>query len=245
MAWFAAIVGLAFFAEAIVGFGATVLSVTFAGLLLPIEVILPALVPVNMVLSLVLVMRGARQVDRPLLLRRIGPLVAVGTLVGLGLFQLGSGGWLRLVFALFVIVLAIVELMAVQRAGDAPRPPLGQLPASALLLLGGVVHGIFGSGGPLVVYVAGREIGDKARFRATLAALWLALNGALVASYARTGLLNRESARASLWLLPAVPLALAAGEWVHQRVPERPFRSAVWCLLLFGGIALATRAFAS
>jgi uncharacterized protein len=242
MAWFAAIVGLAFFTEAIVGFGATVLSITFVGLWLPIEAILPVLVPVNMVLSLALVVRGARQVDVRLLLRRVGPLVALGTVAGLGLFQRGSGGGLALAFALFVIVLALVELVALRRASDVSRPPMGALPASALLLLGGVVHGIFGSGGPLVVYVAGREIDDKARFRATLAALWLALNGALVASYARSGMLNRETLRASLWLLPAVPLALVAGEWVHRRVAVRPFRTAVWSLLLFGGLALAARA---
>jgi uncharacterized membrane protein YfcA len=241
MPWFAAIVGLGFFAEAIVGFGGTVLAITFAGLFMPIEVILPALVPVNMVLSLALVVRGAHQVDRPLLLRRIGPLVAAGTLIGLGLSELASGSWLRLVFGWLVMVLAIVELTVLQRAA-APRPPLRRLAASALLLAGGVVHGIFGSGGPLVVYVAGREIADKGRFRATLAALWLALNGALIASYLIRGSLNRETVRASLWLLPAVPLALVAGGWVHERVSERPFRIAVWCLLFFGGIALALRA---
>lgn len=234
------IVLLAFFTEAVVGFGSTVLSVTLGAHWMPIEVILPSLVPVNMVLSMVLVARSFRSVDVKLLLRRVAPLVALGALAGMALFRFQSGRGLRLGFAVFVVTLATAELVRGIRATQ-QTAKLGAIPSTVLLVMGGVAHGLFGSGGPLVVYVTGRELEGKTRFRATLSALWIALNGALIVNYALSHMLTRESLRGSLLLLPTVPLAVLVGEWVHRRVAERRFRVAVWCVLLVAGMALLFR----
>jgi len=238
------IVLLAFSVEAVVGFGSTVLSVTLGAQVMPIETILPALVPVNLLLSIGIVLRDVRSVDVRLLLRRVLPMVAIGTLVGMALFRLQTGRGLRLGFAAFVIALATMELVLAVRSSEEKRPKMGVVPATILLLLGGVAHGLYGSGGPLVVYVAGREIEGKARFRATLSALWIVLNVALLANYSIAGMIGRPSGRLSLIFVCALPFAFVGGEWVHKRVNDRLFRFAVWSLLLVGGIALLARSLA-
>ena len=93
----------------------------------------------------------------------------------------------------------------------------------------------------MVVYFASREIADKRRFRSTLSALWLVLNVVLVTSYAVQGAVTRETMTMSAWLLPVLVVSVFLGEHIHGRVRERPFRLAVFVLLLLAGGVLLVR----
>ena len=240
MTWLLALIVLvAFVIEAAAGFGATIVTVTLAAQFLPIERVLAALVPVNVGLSAYIVLRHRRAVDRRLLVRRVLPWMGAGVLVGLALFQLRHHGFLRTAFAIFVVLLAAIELWRARRA--APARPLPRAGWAATLGAAGVVHGLFATGGPLVVYALGRELDDKARFRATLSALWLVTNAMLVTSYLAAGTLGIATLRDSALLVPSLLLGIVAGEWVHARVSEARFRVVVHLLLLAAGTALLVR----
>jgi hypothetical protein len=241
LALLALVVLAAFSIEAIVGFGSTVLAVTIGAHFLPLDALLPAFVPLNLVLSAAIVARNARSIDRRLLVRRVLPFVGAGLAVGLALFRLRDVRALELVLAAFVVGLASLELARLARPEGVAARPLAPGAAAALLGVGGVVHGLFGSGGPMVVYVASRELEGKARFRATLSALWLVLNAALVVNYASLGLLSRASLGRSLALAPGLLLAFPLGDWLHRRVPEQRFRPIVYFVLLLAGLALGAR----
>lgn len=225
--------------EAALGFGSTVLTVALGAHLVPLGVLLPAVVPVNMALSAAIVLRHRDAVDGRLLVRRILPLMGAGFPVGLMLFHLGSDALLCGLFGGLVATLAAIELVRLRRS-EASRP-LSPIGGASLLVAGGVVHGIYGSGGPLVVYVAGREPLGKRRFRSTLSVLWLLFGAALLASYAASGALTAETGKMSLALAVPVALGLLAGEALHARVPERPFRIGVYALLLGAGAVLVQR----
>ena len=240
------VVCAAFFVEAITGFGSTVLTVAFGALLLPLDVLLPAVVPVNLALSLWLVARHLKHVDWRLLLRGILPWMALGFPLGMWLYARLAGAherWLLLGFGVFVVALAAFELIGDRtraQSGEGPRP-LGRFPGIGLLIVGGVVHGAFSSGGPMAVYVASRRTGDKAAFRATLSALWLVLGIVLVTSYALKGGLTPRTARLSIELVPSLAIGLVLGERAHTRIPAALFRTTVLMLLLVGGALLAGR----
>lgn len=238
---------LAFGVEAITGFGSTVLTVAFGAQLLPLDVLLPALVPVNMALSSYMVVRYWPAVDRRLLLRRVLPAMALGMPVGLFVFtQLADGGdrYLKAGFGLFVAVLSAFELVRARRGEQAPAPA-GRVTEASFLCAAGVLHGAYASGGPLVVYVASRRGLDKAAFRATLSALWLVLNALLVVTYAQAGHYSPSTVQTSLLLVPSLLLGLYAGERAHPHVSPRVFRLLVLSLLLAGGILLLARALIS
>lgn len=235
-----AIVLLAFVAEAAIGFGSTVITVTLAVLFLPLDVVLPAFVPVNMLLSAYLAIRHHRAIAFQLLLRTIAPAVLVGLAIGIGLFRGQSSQALLLAFALFVVALSAVELWRAQ-SSDASTLPLS-LPIRSLMLgLGGVVHGLFGTGGPMIVYALQREGLDKGAFRASLAVVWLTLNSALLVNFASMGLLGRGSAVLSLAIAVALIPALFLGGYLHHRLSARRFQLGIFSLLLVAGIALAAR----
>lgn len=246
LAALAVVVLAAFTVETALGFGATVVTVALGSFFVPIEAILPAFVPVNVALSLYLAARNRRDVDRRLLFRRIAPLMGLGLPVGVFLFRSLGSSRLKLAFGFLVVLLSVIELARMRRAAgegereERARGP-GPLSSAVLLFAAGVIHGVFVTGGPLVVYVTGRELSDKARFRATLSALWLVLNIALVTSYLASGQIDGGSLLTSLALIPPLLGGMALGERAHHRVPASQFRLCVYALLLCAGVLLVLR----
>jgi uncharacterized membrane protein YfcA len=110
------------------------------------------------------------------------------------------------------------------------------------LFSGGVVHGLFSTGGPNIVYVLGREIEDKGEFRSTIATMFVPMTLALLVDYALVGLFNRGVVIMIGWSLIPVGIGLWLGEWAHARFDNKTFKRALWVLLLVGGIILSARA---
>lgn len=233
----AAIVLVAFGTEAALGFGAMVISIALGAQLAPIGALLPVLVPLNLCLSVYLAVRYRRDVDRRFLARRILPPVIVGVPLGLLAFARLPGGVLVRLFGGFVVTLAALELVRILRRAS-PRD-LGPITRNLLLVAGGAVHGAFATGGPFVVYVAGRELADKAAFRATISALWALLGAILCATYALDGSLGVSSLAASAVLAIPAAAGLVVGEWLHARAQAQTFRTALFAMLLVAGLLLA------
>lgn len=241
------VVMLALVVEATAGFGATIVTVTLASHLVPLHEVLGAFLPVNLALSTYLVVRHRRAVDARVLVRRILPRMGAGLLLGMAAFRLRGQGWLEAAFAAFVVVLAAAELARAlsPKARAAAARPLRPLVADAALVGAGAIHGLFACGGPLLVYVAGREIEDKGAFRATLSAVWVVLNLALLGSYVGEGLVSAGSLRTSAALVVPLVAGAVLGERLHGRLAPERFRVAVFALLLFAGAALLARSLAA
>ena len=234
MALLVCIVALAFTVEGALGFGATVVTVTLGAFLVPIDTLLPAYAPLNIALSASIVLRSLRDVDARLLLRRIVPLMVLGMPLGMFAMRTLDGALLIRVYGAMIVVLAVIELA---RRLPAPSQAVGNV----LLVGAGIVQGAFGTGGPLTVFVVGKQLQGKRTFRATLCALWLILNIVLVAGFAVDGRVNLESARTTAWLALGLVFGVIAGELVHRRLAPEKFRVLVWGTLALAGMALALR----
>lgn len=228
----------AFVTEGAIGFGGTVIAASIGAQLVALDELLPAFVPVNMALSAWLLASGWRAVAWRLLLLEIAPMVAVGAAIGLALFHVPAKGVLALAFGVFVAGLALLRLA---------RPSDGQLSPPlrvGLLGLGGIAHGLFGTGGPMIVYVLGRRSGeaiDKRAFRATLAMLWLSLNVALLVNFLSLGLYHRGTAELGGVIAATVIPGLLVGERIHRALAPARFERVVWIVLFVAGAALAVR----
>lgn len=236
VALFAA-VALAFAAEALTGFGGTVITVTLGAQLVPLDTLLPLYVPVNLLLSIWLSVRERGHIAQLLLLRTMLPLIGAGMAVGLVVYRLAPPGpWLILGYALLVAVLAGLELVRGPTGAE-----LSRRAQWAGLVGGGVVHGIYGSGGPLIVWATSRQLQDKSALRATLSALWLVLGSVLVAQYASLGQLTTDTLVGSAALLPCLLVGKWVGNRVHQRIAAEPFRRLLYWMLLFAALSLLVR----
>jgi uncharacterized protein len=225
----------AFATEGAIGFGGTVLAASIGAQVIDLDVLLPAFVPLNILMSSWLLGRGFSSIAWRMLAVEVAPAVGVGAAIGLALFHLPAKHVLAFGFGIFVVGLAALQLT--RPAGTALARPLRWL----LLALGGIAHGLFGTGGPMIVYVVRRRLPDKRAFRSTLAVLWLVLNVALLINFASAHLYNRTSAEALGVIALAIVPGLYIGERVHRKLDAARFERVVWVVLLLAGLALAIR----
>jgi uncharacterized protein len=225
--------------ETVTGFGSTIIALTLGAQLYQIEFLLPIVVPLNIVLSTYIVVRHARAINWPELARWILPYTIGGLIVGMIIFDAVQGNALKLAYGIFVICFAVIELVRLLRTvADCEARPLSTVKSIIWLFAGGVIHGIYASGGPMVVYYSCRKITDKSIFRSTLSVLWLVLNLILLGGYIRMGKMTVTSLKMFGALLPALIVGLAVGDILHKRIPERKFRVLVYVLLIIAGASL-------
>jgi len=233
----ACIIVFAHFVETTTGFGATVIALALAAHIIPIKTLVAALVLIAWLQSAWIVARGFKHIGWDILIRRILPLAALGLPLGMWGFSALGQVQLKVVLGTFVMAVAAHELAHLYLSGSAPRP-VSRWKGAAALVGGGFFHGLFASGGPLIVYYASRQIEGKRSFRATISVLWLMLNTALIASYAVSGGLGDQSVVLAAYLLPALAVGVLAGEILHTRIREAAFKKMVQAVLFFTGVFL-------
>lgn len=238
LALFFAVVIFAHFLEGITGFGSTALSMPALAILLGIDVAKPVLTLYTWLLCAVLLARAWRQAD----FRACGRMLlvlAAGLVPGIALYNRLPGRALMAALAAFMILVSARGLLI--SFGLWKCRPMRELPALAILLLGGVLHGAFSSGGPLIVLYAAERIPDKSRFRATMLTIWLTLNTAILAQMALAGQLTLEVGRFSLWGLPALIAGTLLGDFAHRRIRDAAFSKLMYLVLLTSGILAAVK----
>ncbi len=227
---------LAFTLEAVTGFGSIVIALALGAQLVPMESLLPVLVPLSVCMSSVMVWRHRHMIDLPLLTRQLLPGMLIGTLLGYLVKPYLDAALLRQLFGLLIIWFAARELWRMRHA-----TPFAMRPAwltRSLIAVAGVTHGLFASGGPLLVYaVSGLQM-DKTRFRATLITVWLSLNAVLAIAFALDGRLQPALPLVAAYI-PVIFAGVYFGEKLHHRVSEQHFQVVIYLLLLVTGALLA------
>ena len=234
---------LAYTAEAVTGFGSIVIALSLGALFFPIDWLQTVLVPLNICMTGFLSWKHRRFIDKALLLRLVLPFMFVGTLAGLALQPLLGGIALKISFAVLILWFAIREILKLRtpakaeassvKSENSERTMLTRL----LVAAAGVTHGLFASGGPLLVYALAGTALDKARFRATLIVVWFSLNAALTTVFLAQGRLA-HSWTALLYYLPLIPIGIILGEHLHHRIDEQNFRRWIYRLLVIAALAL-------
>lgn len=227
-----AIVLLSYTTQAMTGFGSTVIALTLGAHLFPISDLIPVLVALNLPLCLVLVLRHRAHVDCELLAGSVLPWMGAGLILGLAGAGFLRGEALRRAFGALVAAFAARELLGARAPAMAPGAFRFWLAAS------GVVHGVYASGGPVLTYALSRRELSRSALRATLLAVWLVLNAAVLAACLWRGDWTAREAGRVLALLPVVPVGLLLGERLHQTVSENAFRFVVQSVLVVSGVAL-------
>lgn len=231
----AAFILFAYTAEAMTGFGSIVIALSLGALILPIEYLQTVLVPLNICMTGFLSWRHRRFIDWTLLGRLIMPFMVAGTLLGFVLQPILGGDLLKGSFAVLVLWFAIRELWRASRGHVPVAKPVWW--SRGIVLSAGVTHGLFASGGPLLVYgLAGMSM-DKARFRATLILVWFVLNAMLTVLFLAQYRLQPLIGHVAVFL-PLIPLGVVLGERLHHKVDDEAFRLWIYRVLVLSAAGL-------
>lgn len=222
--------------EAVTGFGCTVLALPFITALFGLKSGVETLTILALILAAYIVIRNRKDVD-PRQFGLIVAFVAAGLPIGMYLFRNVDSAPLKKALAVFIIIASSLQIFSFfsrkERKSKLPAP-LGYI----FLFLGGIVHGVFSSGGPLVVLYASAALPDKGKFRATLCLLWTALNSILVGGYVVSGSLTVETGVRTAFMIPFLVAGIVAGEFIHTRVDARLFKIFVFSTLLATGVVM-------
>lgn len=224
--------------ETMTGFGSIVIAISLGALVLPIPEMLPIVVPLNILNSGYLSFKHRKNIHWPTLLQLILPAMAVGTLTGHFLKPYVGTTVLKSLFGVLIVWFSLRELWRLHGAAsltvrERPKPVTWGLMGAA-----GITHGLYASGGPLLVYALTGQTLKKETMRATLIFVWLFLNSMLTVLYLVQGTLIPSLPRTVMYL-PVIFAGMLLGEWLHSRVNELQFRKALFAVLTVTGIALA------
>lgn len=227
--------------QGITGFAGTILAMPPSLMLVGYPVAKPVLNVLGL-LSGVYVFAGNRRHVNWQELKKIVLIMAAGILGGIfikSLFE-GKEQILYKLLGLFVIFLAVQGLYnSLRKTEREPKPASG---ASVLLLpAAGVVHGIFVSGGPLLIGYLTRRIQDKVSFRATISTVWVFLNSLILFDDIRAGLWNPELLKIQLVSIPFLLAGMFIGGKLYARMSQQLFMMITYILLFISGVSLLVK----
>ncbi len=219
--------------QAVVGVGGTMLAMPPSILLVGADTAKVVLNLLALLMCAWIAVRHLSLINKKELLK-----IVVGMLIGMQ-----AGMWIYARFPLdilmkvygAVIILIALKNLFFQREGETyPKPVL-----LAILLIAGIIHGMFVSGGALLVIYMASVIEEKGEFRATISAVWTVLDGYLLVTQVLSGLYTRQNMEmAAIAIVPLI-LALVIGNRIHDWIPQQLFVRATYALLIVsGGIAI-------
>ncbi len=231
----------AYTVQTMMGFGGAIIALAIGANFTSVDLIVGSMLPVSLLLYGTLMIRHYKHLRAKTLLVQVLPMVFMG--FGLGLFLLPylNPGALKLVFAVLVVLFAGREMLLMLRSGTEQGRDMGRVQAAIWQIVAGVVHVLFTTGGPPLVYSLSRMGLDKDAFRVSMCALWLPLNLVLTVAFVINGRINPETLKITACLLPVLPVGVFVGERLHKLVSGYIFKLLVYGLLLVSGLIMALK----
>ena len=240
--WMSLIMVFAYMTQAITGFGAIIISVTISSFFFSISALTPILVPLTLFVTIYLAMRSFQKIEWRFIVYKVLPFIASGMLLGFLITKYYTQLNLKLPFSMLVVFISIVEIIKlISKKIISLTKFLEKIPSYVWVIISGIIHGLYASGGPFLVYGLSKVKFDKAVFRATLSAIWCFLNFTLTVMYLMNGNINKEVGSKILFFIPTVLLGTFLGNVLHNRISEKKFSLLVFTTLFFSGMVLLIR----
>jgi uncharacterized protein len=170
------------------------------------------------------------------LVKRMLPAGIIGALAGTVLLSSISPNGLRIILAVFVLVMVAYKFLSdrIQAIRYEPRP----WHATAAGLLSGLASGMFNSGGPAFSsYLLLQKL--KARpFIATTAIYFALVNLIKVPGFLYTGVLNVPLLFSLWWVFPFIPVGIWVARMTLTRLSPSTFEGIITVLLIFSSLWL-------
>lgn len=251
--------------QGITGFAGTVLAMPFSIRLVGYAVAKPVLNLLGLLAGVYVVVGGYKNVNRKQL-KRVALFMAIGILFGI-LIKNVFAGYEKIMYILlgiFVIAIGLrgfilffleqrkkksnlkaeekSELLQepVQETVQEPVQESDKLKPSSgiLLLLAGIVHGIFVSGGPLIIGYLTDHTANKEEFRRTVSAVWIILNGIVFVSDIASGYYTLDTIRIQAISIPFLFAGMFVGGLLFKRMNQKVFLLLTYFLLMVAGVSL-------
>ncbi|MBA7933268.1 sulfite exporter TauE/SafE family protein [Klebsiella sp. RHBSTW-00215] len=232
-----------FFVQGCTGFGCTVIAASVTNGLLGTSVGVPYGTLITLPFLYFLAVRTWRDVSW----KDLGKIVALcvpGILVGNYLFYRISPNVAKICIGAMVTIIAVMNIykhivnplfFKKAEAINVPDTTAKKCFRYGCLILGGVVHGAFTIGGPLITVYTIEAVKEKEKFRNTMNMVWVVFNTWNAFNQYRNGAWTEHLGGALTIGFPMAAIGFFLGMAFLQRINKETFLRIVYCVLLFVG----------
>lgn len=224
--------------QSITGFAGNLLTMPAAILLIGIEQSSAVLNILTIFICTLICVRNYKYINYKEL-RKIVVYMLVGMVVGIYLNSILPLSITLRVYALFIIFIAVKNLL--KRDDSQEGHKQNSILSIVILLISGIIQGVFVSGGALLVVYAVKALKDKDEFRSTMASVWIILGFFLIFSHYRSGFYTVETIQSIIVGFIPVSLAFFIGNCIHEKINKNTFLILVYLLLIVSGVILLVR----
>lgn len=223
--------------QCITGFAGTVLAMPFSIMLVGYETAKPILNILGIVVSSVIVFSNYKKINKKEFLK-ITAVMAVCIFADyfIGKQFLKYESVLYKTLGVTVIIFALINALKFYSKKEEKEMP--KILMNIILVLSGLVHGIFVCGGPLLVTYASAKLKDKDEFRSTLSAVWVILNTMIMSEDISSGYFNKEVLTMLLISVVILIAAMKIGNVLCKKMSKNVFLQITYVLMFISGVSL-------
>ena len=234
---------IGFFIQGTTGFGCTVIAAPITNGLLGTTMGVPYGTAITIPFLYYLAIKGRKDISWQDL-AKIVLLCAPGILIGQYLFYQISPQTAKVLIGAMVTVIALMNLhkyvvkpLVIKEIeeNEVADTLVKRIFRYGCLILGGIVHGAFNIGGPLITVYTLEAVKDKKKFRNTMTMLWVVLNSWNLFNQHQNGAFTNELNSALLVGLPLAGIGFFFGMRFLEKINREQFLRIVYVVLLIIG----------
>ena len=241
--------------QTITGFAGTVLAMPFSIILIGGEEARLILNILGIAASIGVVILNRKSINWKEMLK-ICVFMAIGMAVGFVIIHFANVSKQILYFILagFVLLFTIIGIYTtffkkekpVEEGAVDKYATLKEVALCCILLVAGVVHGMFVCGGPLLIIYATKKLKDRDEFRATLSMVWIVLNTVNLVRDIIAGAFTADNV-GHLMIVLAISLAvllgaIIVGNLVAKKLNKKAFMLITYVLMTISAVSLILNA---
>lgn len=218
--------------QGITGFAGTIIAMPFSIMLIGLDDSKYILNFVGILASLVIVVKYYKDIDFKEL-KKIVIYMTIGVIAGLIFARIISADILLQILPIFIIVIGVKGLLF----PTSDKQYKGMI-GNSILLVAGIIHGMFIVGGPILIIYAKNNIRVKQQFRATLSAVWLFLNSFILVAQVPQMTFTSTFSILVVGAVIALFIGVKVGEILHERLSQAFFMKLTNILLIVSGLSI-------
>ncbi len=233
--------------QCITGFAGTVLAMPFSIMLVGFDVAKPILNVLGIVASVIIVWQKKNYINKKEFIK-ITCIMLAGMVPGfliVNRFSVNSGVLYKILGIVVIgfTALGIVRSRSQSKGGSKQHRggPFNDIVMYAVLLVSGVVHGMFVCGGPLLVVYANDKLKESDEFRSTVSAVWIVLNSINMFTDAGAGRFNKNTLVLLAVSTAVLFLAMFIGNLIYKHMNKKAFMALTYTLMAISGLSLLVK----
>ncbi|MCR5698766.1 MAG: sulfite exporter TauE/SafE family protein [Treponemataceae bacterium] len=247
---FYCVILLANIIQGITGFAGTILAMPVSIMTVGFDVARPVLNGLGILAGIMVLVTCYKKINW-IEFTRIILVMATGIVIGMVIKHTlaGKEKILFMILGAFINVIAVfglIKMFIPMKKLDAAKEKMPEnasiitaLIADYFLLLGsGIIHGMFVSGGPLLIAYLTRKIKDKDSFRATISTVWILLNGIIFATDCVNGVYTKPLIITQAISVPFMCAGVVIGGFLYKHMSQKVFIILTYILLIISGVSL-------